>query len=1416
MKGKRKNLAHCILAAVLTVALLAGCVMNPELTAVKAAGTVDFTVIAEETDLTQPLEVTVGDTLELGQYFTVTPEDADVTYGLSGEGASCAEVENSTLKIAEELDTEADSLELKVTASVGEGTGENQRAELSVKIIKEDAVSDPGKITMVYGETKAAADAGITLSKKNSLSVTKGGEIITIDKDNNITATGVGEATITVKSGKYSDKDYDIKVNPYQLDLSGKTLTIPYGDTWQWELDGISGEMVIVTAKENGSGISRKEAGECTSYDGITFAVVDDNYEISGKPQKIVVEPRPIQVKPVPADGKNAAIPYFSADVKSLVSWEIDGTDAETEKLRELLESDKVQVDGEVFVYYAENNGSEVVLSDEKPLVLPIADSYKLKLRFGEKAEPDAGFGLLDTDITDTEDKCGNYRLVFKEAAAFEFSVTEAALEESEYGFEKVKNQESLPDEETELYIEISGDGETRTRKLWYDGSGFAVTAAQQDKYTEVQYEGTDGQWKTLSGYALESDQSEAELKIRLAKVEGGKTVAWSSVHTWMVYKDGAAPMVSLTDVKKADGAFDKLNSSEWLSTAPSWQEDMKKLYDAFGDSIQSAVLTARDGTEASASGLKAAAYVWINAADISAAPGEEPDWEAFLTAPGMESWTEIEFEGKTAEKVLEQKVPGYWVLAVRAEDQVGHVAYYLSNGIVIDTALNSSVTMYLVENEQTSLYNSGENGHAGLVRIYGGDIALQFAVEHETEDVPASPVRSIVCTAYNMGFADPVIDGAYGAWIAANGETAQKQVLVSWPGEDESLTEIYSEEELLNRVELNAMIPAETFNSNHILVEVKVTDATGNKDCSYYKFAIDTTDPVIEVVYDNHSVKNQSYYDAPRTAVVTVTERNFDESAVQLLWTNTDSAAPAVSGWSHSADAGESDSTVHTATVIFHADGDYTLLVKAADLAGNAAADVRVEEFTIDKTLPVVTVSYDNNSASNGYYYNKARTATITIREHNFNASDVQVTVTAHNRGNAQAAPSISSFGGSGDSHTASIVYNKDMDYTFTISYTDLAGNVMEAYQTDSFTVDLTNPAIAISGVKEATAYKGTVAPVITLEDTNFEADGVTVFLKGAKNGVVKSFKYSVADNSFGQTITYADFKHTELVDDIYTLTVKAVDKAGNEYQTERHFSVNRHGSNYTMDPGVIKLLEQYYVNQAGMDSIGNLKITEINVVGLKPVRITVSHDGEVRELVKGTDYTEAESHDAAGWTVLNYEIFKKNFEAEGKYAVTIYSTDVAGNTTDNEVKKNAIEFVVDKTAPTVIFGNLTDRGTYREENHTYSIAVMDNIGVAGVEVFVDGEKIGAFTKEQLAAGRAEFTLESSNNWQTIQAAAYDYAGNEINTADQQNYRVLVSASLWVQFCHNTPLVIGSVILLLVLIGACILFVAKRRKTRS
>ena len=37
-----------------------------------------------------------------------------------------------------------------------------------------------------------------------------------------------------------------------------------------------------------------------------------------------------------------------------------------------------------------------------------------------------------------------------------------------------------------------------------------------------------------------------------------------------------------------------------------------------------------------------------------------------------------------------------------------------------------------------------------------------------------------------------------------------------------------------------------------------------------------------------------------------------------------------------------------------------------------------------------LISVAYDNNSASNGNYYNNKRTATVTITEHNFDTSRI------------------------------------------------------------------------------------------------------------------------------------------------------------------------------------------------------------------------------------------------------------------------------------------------------------------------------------------------------------------------------------------------------------------------------------------
>ena len=120
----------------------------------------------------------------------------------------------------------------------------------------------------------------------------------------------------------------------------------------------------------------------------------------------------------------------------------------------------------------------------------------------------------------------------------------------------------------------------------------------------------------------------------------------------------------------------------------------------------------------------------------------------------------------------------------------------------------------------------------------------------------------------------------------------------------------------------------------------------------------------------------------------------------------------------------GISDSAASTCQVSFPADGDYTFTLGCTDLAGNGGEYGKTDAFTIDKTNPVLTVSYDNSSARNGRYFKETRTATVTVREHNFNPADVRTAVTAALQGCGISPPSISGFSDSGDIHTATVRY--------------------------------------------------------------------------------------------------------------------------------------------------------------------------------------------------------------------------------------------------------------------------------------------------------------------------------------------------------------------------------------------------------
>lgn len=574
--------------------------------------------------------------------------------------------------------------------------------------------------------------------------------------------------------------------------------------------------------------------------------------------------------------------------------------------------------------------------------------------------------------------------------------------------------------------------------------------------------------------------------------------------------------------------------------------------------------------------------------------------------------------------------------------------------------------------------------------------------------------------------------------------------------------------------------IDPEKFYSNDVRVKVTADDWSTNEAASEeISIKVDNKAPIVTFSFDQSDVHNGKYYNNDKTLTITVDERNFDESYMPQV-TSTAGGGYSISGWSHNGE-------IHTATVTFSGDSDYTVTYDCYDLAGNKSNTENLEEFTVDKTKPVIQVSYDNNSALNNNYYKDARTATITITEHNFNPGEVTVTTTAQLDGAAASAPGVSGWSGSGDTHVATVSYSADADYTFTISATDLASNVSDPYDTESFTVDQTKPTVEITNIEDHSANNGEVAPVVTLNDINFDSSKTVLHLTGANKGEVDTTgMYTSASTNKGQTITFHNFG--ENMDDIYTLTAETTDRAGNEYSTSKIFSVNRDGSTYMYDTYTEELIKNGYTNDPK-----DLVVSEINVDTLTFQELTVSENGTQKTLEQDKDYKVSESGSDVSWKEYKYTVSASNFENEGNYNVSIYSEDRATNVTTNTSKSKDILFAVDKTSPVISLANIEDGGRYKVESQKFTANVDDNMALDKVEYYVDGELKQSFDANEVAAnsGTLELSVDSSSKFQEVSVKAYDKANNEATTATAD---VLVSASTWVQFYNNKPAFYGTI----------------------
>ncbi|MDY4111009.1 MAG: Ig-like domain repeat protein, partial [Eubacterium sp.] len=640
---------------------------------------------------------------------------------------------------------------------------------------------------------------------------------------------------------------------------------------------------------------------------------------------------------------------------------------------------------------------------------------------------------------------------------------------------------------------------------------------------------------------------------------------------------------------------------------------------------------------------------------------------------------------------------------------------------------------------------------------------------------------------------------------------------------------------------------------SNDIKIKFTLTDRAGNvtKDV-VQTLSIDKTAPKIAVqMNENDDNEFNGYFKGSREADIYVYERNFSQSDVVFDVKRTDdnnkqtnvSPKPKFKYVGTQVIDGR-ECFVYKMTTKFKADGDYNFKVSASDITSHIAnaesvnfksdnksvkfsSDKTAEytsqndtdraidvSFTIDNTNPVVSVSYDNNTAANEKYFNAYRTATLTVVEHNFStaASRIIYKRTSAKDGANINEPAVSSWSRKGNTYTATIKYSADGDYTFDMQVIDKAGNKDKGVKYNGaaakdFTVDTTIAKPSIKGVENGKSYKASVLPSISFNDINI-ANSEIKLLRTRKNEInkdVTSDFIKISKNAKGGSFKANEetFKKLQENDGIYTLSVNISDKAGNKSSETVKFTVNRFGSVYALNKYLVNDLNNSYVQSID----NNLVITEYNPDKLVKGKldVVVTRDGSPVDFGDGQLTVNPVVNSTvqigqSGWYQYNYTISKDLFTddngkaIDGIYKIYVASEDEVGNKSENINYKDAdIMFRLDTTAPSLKSVAGLEKSVVNAAKLDVNYEIFDSIGLKSIDVYYVNENgIDAVdhirskdSKEENVAGyiedvtsyKGKFTIGECTK-ENVRFVITDLAGNVTDTGDTNNKAVNFDSS--------------------------------------
>lgn len=367
----------------------------------------------------------------------------------------------------------------------------------------------------------------------------------------------------------------------------------------------------------------------------------------------------------------------------------------------------------------------------------------------------------------------------------------------------------------------------------------------------------------------------------------------------------------------------------------------------------------------------------------------------------------------------------------------------------------------------------------------------------------------------------------------------------------------------------------------------------------------------------------------------------------------------PDATGWTTEKDSTGMATKLSGAIPVRNNSNGIVVSVRVLDKAGIEKTIKQI--VSIDKTAPVITVDYDNNNADSGDKYRENRTATIVVRERNFNAADFKLDV----KNAIGGAPTLSGWTDVIDSenpdnstHTATIIFATDGDYTMNMSYADILSNQGNQVGTQAFTIDKTAPSISVAFDNNTALNNNYYAQgrtaTITVVDHCFDPARVTI------TGTATNDENAVAFPGVGAWTSNGD-THTASIsfssDGDYQFTVNATDQAGNTAAEQQVSEFVVDLTTPTITFGGIENQSAY--NGEVMPTVTfedvNYDINNVNIT-----LVGVNH-GEV-------NYQNGASDSNNGQT-FTFTDFEYKSDVDDIYTLTATITDMAGNNFEDSI---------------------------------------------------------------------------------------------------------------------------------------------------